>query len=76
MSGVELARAAREIDPGLKVVLASGYAYEHLQKSGAVTEDLPLVFKPFVRRELLSRVRATLDGSAATSQNGSMERVA
>ena len=76
MSGVELARAARELDPALKVVLASGYAYEHLQKSGAITEDLPLVFKPFVRRELLSRVRATLDGAPATPQNGSMEQVA
>jgi PAS domain S-box-containing protein len=76
MSGVELAREARKLDPGLKVVLASGYAYEHLEKSGAITEDLPLVFKPFVRRELLSRLRAALDGASAVSQNGSMERVA
>jgi nitrogen-specific signal transduction histidine kinase/CheY-like chemotaxis protein len=76
MSGVELARAARQIDPRLKIVLASGYAYEHLEKSGAIAEDLPLVFKPFVRRELLSRVRAALDGAPSPPQNGSMEHVA
>jgi CheY-like chemotaxis protein len=76
MSGVELARAAREINPGLKVILASGYAHEHLEKSGAFAEGLPVLFKPFVRRELLSRLRATLDGAPEAQQNGSMEAVA
>jgi DNA-binding response OmpR family regulator len=76
MSGVELTRAAREIDPGLKVILASGYAHEYLEKSGAFAEGLPVLFKPFVRRELLSRLRATLDGAPEAQQNGSMEAVA
>jgi DNA-binding response OmpR family regulator len=65
MSGVELVRKARELDPEMKVVLASGYAYEHLVETGAIAADLPIVFKPFVRRELLDRIRSVLDGDLA-----------
>jgi PAS domain S-box-containing protein len=65
MSGVELVGRARELYPDLKVILASGYAYEHLLKSGAIADELPLVFKPFVRRELLTRIRSALDDAHA-----------
>ena len=69
MSGVELVGKAREIHPDLKVVLASGYAYEHLVRSGALAGDMPIVFKPFERRDLLGRIRSVLDGAPAAERD-------
>jgi len=76
MTGVELAREARMIEPELKVVLASGYSYDHLVTTGAITEDLPIIFKPFVRRDLLARIRTILDGGTSALHSGSMDEVA
>jgi len=76
MNGVELARAAREIDPALKIVLASGYNQDRLNQIGAAAEEMPLVLKPFVRRDLLSCLRSALDGEPVVDQDRSMGWVA
>ncbi len=65
MDGPTLARAARDRDPGLKVLYASGYAYDTLVASGAIGGDVQVIFKPFVRHDLLVRVRAALDEEIA-----------
>ncbi len=62
MNGPQLARAARERDPTLKLLYASGYVYDTLVASGAIGGGVPLILKPFVRHDLLARVRAVLDG--------------
>jgi PAS domain S-box-containing protein len=57
ISGVELARAAREVRPGLPVLLTSGFMGE-----GAVfeTAEFPLLDKPYETAALAGKLRAVL----------------
>ncbi len=49
VSGADLARAVRSSDPGMPVLLVSGYA----EREG-VDPDLPRLTKPFRKDELAS----------------------
>jgi len=60
ISGVGLARTARDLRPDLKVLLTSGYVGE-----GAVLEtaEFPLLDKPYETGVLAAKLRKLLDGS-------------
>lgn len=59
MNGIELARAALQVRPGLRTLLTSGY--EHDVASGdSGTSSLPLLRKPYRREELSDAVRRAL----------------
>lgn len=61
MNGIDLARAARQVRPELKVLLTSGYAgFEGIGGRGT---EFPVLPKPYRRAELARRVRATLDAA-------------
>ena len=62
-SGVELARMARELRPGLAVVLLSGHAVAALAAFGVVAGEFPLLRKPFRPGELLARVGEAIGAS-------------
>jgi signal transduction histidine kinase len=59
INGIELAREARRLNKGIKVLLASGYAGEVLERHKAVGE-FPLIDKPFYMSELAARLRSIL----------------
>jgi CheY-like chemotaxis protein/two-component sensor histidine kinase len=61
MSGLELARASREVRPGLPVLLTSGFMGE-----GAVLEtaEFPLLDKPYETAALAAKLRKVLDKPA------------
>jgi signal transduction histidine kinase len=59
INGIELAREARRLNKGIKVLLASGYAGEVLERHKAVGE-FPLIDKPFYMSELAARLRLIL----------------
>ena len=59
MTGLELASAARELRPGLPVLLATGYAE---LPSGATT-DLPRLAKPFRQDQLAAEIAKALRSS-------------
>jgi PAS domain S-box-containing protein len=61
ISGVELARTAREMRPGLPVLLTSGFMGE-----GAVLEtaEFPLLDKPYETTQLAAKLRKVLDKPA------------
>jgi CheY-like chemotaxis protein len=61
MSGRELAKAARRLRPGLKVLFTSGYTNEMFQ-ARAKEPVLNFLAKPYRRRELALKLRAVLDG--------------
>jgi CheY-like chemotaxis protein len=61
MSGVELARHARAIRPGLKVLLTSGYAEEAFEHHGRPDPDIRLLRKPYRRREVAELLREVLE---------------
>lgn len=59
ISGIDLAERARELRPGLKVLLTSGYSAEALSPAGD-RYGVPLK-KPYRKAELARRLRAVLD---------------
>jgi CheY-like chemotaxis protein len=60
ISGVQLARLARDLRPDMKVVLTSGYVGAAAQDGG----DFELIDKPYERSVLANKLREVLDGSA------------
>ena len=63
MDGVRLAEAGRQVRPGLKVLLTSGYAEPLGQGQGGLC-GLPILAKPYRRDELLGRLQALMGGAA------------
>ncbi|WP_456638508.1 ATP-binding protein [Bradyrhizobium sp. USDA 10063] len=59
INGIEVAREARQLNRGIKVLLASGYAGDALERHRAVGE-FPIIDKPFRMSELAARLRSIL----------------
>jgi signal transduction histidine kinase/HAMP domain-containing protein len=59
MTGVELAREARRLRKGIKILLTSGYAGDVLERHRAV-DEFPLIDKPYGLADLGRRVRSIL----------------
>jgi PAS domain S-box-containing protein len=60
MSGVELARMAQQLHPGIKVLLTTGYSRD-VQDD---TEEYDIIDKPYRRDELVARVGAMFEAAA------------
>ncbi len=59
INGIEIAREARRLNKSIKVLLASGYAGDVLERHRAVGE-FPIIDKPFRMPDLAARVRSIL----------------
>jgi CheY-like chemotaxis protein len=59
MNGVELAREARRLSKGIKILLTSGYAGDVLERHQAV-DEFPIIDKPFRMADLARRLRSIL----------------
>ncbi|MBR0691992.1 ATP-binding protein [Bradyrhizobium lablabi] len=59
MNGVELAREARRLSKGIKILLTSGYAGEVMERYRAVNE-FPIIDKPFRLKDLARCLRSIL----------------
>jgi PAS domain S-box-containing protein len=57
MSGVELARKARELNPNLKVMLASGYSGPAHAGAGGQLEGYPFLTKPYKLADIVRKLR-------------------
>jgi CheY-like chemotaxis protein len=55
MTGIQLARRARELRPDLPVLLTSGYGFDSL--SGGEDNGFPILQKPYPRDALAERLR-------------------
>jgi CheY-like chemotaxis protein len=60
LNGWELAERARQIRPGLKVLLTSGYALETLAERGRLPAGVIILNKPYRKAELAKRLREAL----------------
>jgi CheY-like chemotaxis protein len=60
VNGWELAEQARQIRPGLKVLLTSGYALETLAERGRLPRGAVVLNKPYRKSELARRLREAL----------------
>jgi PAS domain S-box-containing protein len=63
MDGTQLAEAATELRPGLKVLLTSGFARHSIQDGATSSYLKNLLSKPYRKTELAERLRATLDAA-------------
>jgi PAS domain S-box-containing protein len=61
MSGPDLARRARALVPGLRVLLSSGYADPEAMRDAMAELDADLLRKPYKRGDLAAAVRRALD---------------
>ena len=64
MSGREVAARARQLRPGIKVLLTSGYAEELVHGDDLEREQLKLLRKPYRQADLVTALREVLATSA------------
>ncbi|MEX2481276.1 MAG: PAS domain S-box protein [Gammaproteobacteria bacterium] len=62
LSGRQLADAAQQIRPHLKVLFTSGYSKNAIVHHGRLDRGVELLGKPYRRQELAAKVRKVLDG--------------
>ncbi len=60
MNGRQVADAARQVRPGLKVLFITGYAENALLNHGHLTHGMQVVTKPFTMDSLATRIRSLL----------------
>ena len=68
MNGRQVAEAAREIRPGLKVLFVTGYAESTVLSHGHLDEGMQVVTKPFDVAKLAARIQAMMSRSGAGGQ--------
>jgi CheY-like chemotaxis protein len=61
MNGIDLARTARTLKPGLKVLLTSGFAKAAIDGGAPPADFKELLSKPYRRAELAEKLRSVLD---------------
>jgi CheY-like chemotaxis protein len=65
MNGTELAEAAHELDPNIKVLFTTGYAREAVLHDRWLEEKVPWLLKPYSHQELGCELKALLMPPAA-----------
>ena len=60
MNGTELADAAQELDPNIKVLFTTGYAREAVLHDRWLQENVPWLLKPYSHQELARELKALL----------------
>jgi PAS domain S-box-containing protein len=70
MNGHELATAACNLKPGLKVLYCSGYAEHAALRQGALEGSFQLLSKPYSRLDLARKIRTVLDAGNPDTQEG------
>jgi two-component system cell cycle sensor histidine kinase/response regulator CckA len=73
MSGLELSRAARELQPDLPVLCMSGYSEQTLRDRGGGGDEIAFIEKPFAPGELTDRIAAVLREAARPSVGEKLE---
>ena len=64
MTGAQVAREARDIQPGLKVLFTTGYARNAIVHNGRLDPGVQLITKPYSFADLAAKIRDVLDGLA------------
>ncbi len=68
MSGRELAEKMQRTDPGLPVILTSGYSQDMIERDSALDERIRFFSKPFHPAQLAQAVRECLDSRKSNGQ--------
>jgi PAS domain S-box-containing protein len=68
LSGRDVAIQAREMKPGIKVLLTSGYAEELVRGDGLQRDNLRVLRKPYQQSDLVAALREVLGNGSSTPQ--------
>jgi len=60
MSGSELAKNLKQVQPSIKLLFISGYVGDEINRGNGLDKDVAFVQKPFSPTALVSRVREIL----------------
>ena len=71
VSGVDLARKAQVLQPGIKVLLTSGYIGQALFGDAIAETEFELLDKPYRHAQLLARIGAALSHGALSTHDSS-----
>ncbi|GGE46242.1 response regulator [Marinicauda pacifica] len=63
VDGIELARRAAEIDPGLKIMFITGFAAVALNAGSNAPKDAKVLSKPFHLRDLVDEVARVMEAA-------------
>jgi CheY-like chemotaxis protein/anti-sigma regulatory factor (Ser/Thr protein kinase) len=63
MTGAQLARAARELRPGLPILIATGYA----DLPQGMSMDIPRLRKPYQQKQLIAEIAKALSGARSNA---------
>lgn len=58
ISGMELARSARKLIPGIKIILATGYIADVISKEERESNAFPIISKPYKIADIVQYLRA------------------
>jgi YesN/AraC family two-component response regulator len=58
MSGIQLAKKAQAVSPGLKVILSSGYANPAIDKDQGSLDGFHFLPKPYRMADVVKKLRA------------------
>jgi CheY-like chemotaxis protein len=61
LNGRQVADAARQLRPGLKVIFMTGYAEAAFSAQGFLEPGMALITKPFAMADLAAKIRATIE---------------
>jgi CheY-like chemotaxis protein len=61
MNGTELVARAKQVQPGIKVLLTSGYARETLAARGRLDPSIDVLSKPYRKAELARRIQEIME---------------
>ncbi len=60
-SGIEMFEEIKTIKPGVKAIFITGYSADIIQEKGMHRTDVDLIMKPFMKNDLLLKIREVLD---------------
>jgi CheY-like chemotaxis protein len=60
MSGAELVRTARDLRPGIKTLLTTGFAEASLRNQMQFADAGEIITKPYRRQDLANKLRSVL----------------
>ncbi len=63
MNGKEAYDEIRKMQPGIKIIFASGYAPDLVRQKALLEDSVHLIYKPMSPMALLRKVRSVLDGA-------------
>ena len=66
INGYELAQKAEELQPGIKILLTSGFTSKTIAKNGLARFSTNLLSKPYRKQDVVQRIREVLDKKEET----------